>query len=381
MKNYTYTFTLFWILAIHTVFAQNEHLISEAKIYKMPIYKQDLERLYGKEFTHPKKAENLLPFFTGAIQTTIQKYQNSENPILLLEHPLKEGKEDTESLRSVLIHQQNNVFTDYLLGKKKLLIIFIGDTKNLENLNVKIEAQESLFKIQLRDLFKLTTLASTENKNNKFKKDSTALPKDDTVNVSLIEIDNQGIRAPYTVTLSYKKAEDIIVKFHERSYFTLQAGIATKHIDKNTFKIEEGKLIVKPDSAQAEEWKSNLFAIVAFHPIGVDYDRLNPIWKRRPKDMKFCQSFGQRLGIYVGLQLSKDPIQSIHTGLNFAISKELYINFGYAWHNQIVPQVKDIGDITDVDAAKKYAKREYKGVWHWSISMSPSAMLSTLQGK
>lgn len=385
MKNRTYTLTLLWFLALPSAFAQNEHLISEPKSYTVKVTGDLYQKLHDKVFSN---AYNVFPLLNRIDDTDLQSKVNEykdlvdhkQGTILLLGHPLdSDGEEDASTLRSIVVTKNSSAtpYTDYILGKKKTLLVYIGDPSELQYLNLKLEQQSSLLATQAKDFFKFFGIIQKGEA-----KISEAAKTDKNITISLIEISDEGIRAPYTLTVSYPQNEDFVLKFHEKVRFSLQVGVAGNQISKNNIKMENGDLIVQPDSAQKHEWKSNLIVMLVFHPFRPDYDRLGPIWKQKPRDLSDIQYFFlQRLGVYGGLKVSKDPIQSIYTGLNFAIAKEFYISAGYTWQNQIIPQVKNTGSITDLDAAKEYANRDYKGSLYWSISMSPSAMLKTLGGK
>ena len=120
-----------------------------------------------------------------------------------------------------------------------------------------------------------------------------------------------------------------------------------------------------------------------------DIDNFRPIWKvlfqknpnkhARNAGLWLYNSTLGRMGLYGGLKISKDPLSDVHAGFNYALTKEVSVNLGWTWTNELQPQITEIGNITSLKDALKYAKRKYgTGQFSWGLSFAPSSVIQML---
>lgn len=280
-------------------------------------------------------------------------------------------KEEKEIVKQIL-HKRNQKFSEYLLGTKKILIVILGGENDLQKAEISIKHNKTFFTQSFEDL---RTAIST------LKGVSIQLP------CKIILIKEKEIKPPSDLIIKHDSLkQDIVFTIHERNIASFQVGVINNKFSLNNFSISNGNLVVKPDSIQKSQWKSNLYASLEMH-IPRDIDNFQPIYKTIFKGTDTGRTFGRwlyditlsRIGIYGGFKISDDPLSSIHAGFNYAISKEVYVNFGWTWNNQVEPQVTAIGNISSLSDAVKYAKRKYsKGEFSWGLSFAPSALIETL---
>lgn len=211
----------------------------------------------------------------------------------------------------------------------------------------------------------------------------------------LKEIKKAAIKSPCLLVDTIK--QDKIggrVKIHESSVISFRVGVVGAQYSLNNFKIQNQQLVVTPDSTQSKNWKSNLYAIVEFH-LPRDLDNFQPIWKslfENPYPYTKAHNWGfanwlyritlDRIGVFGGFNISKDPLGALHGGISYAISNSIFLTCGYTWTNQITPQITNVGNITNLADAELYAKRKYtRGVISWGLSFSPSAVLQWVSQK
>lgn len=309
-------------------------------------------------------------------------------------------KIDFESLNTLYFHKDRltEKWSNYLLATKKVYLFildledkFYADNakqdmdKKLTNSIIKINYKTSFFKQSFKDLIQVGKQLGSMGGAK------TTISSKYHFTLTMIEIDPKRIKAPCDIAVkntSFK--EDFLIPVHEKNVATFQVGLVNKKFRINNFSIESQKLVVKPDSAQKAEWKSNLYALVELH-LPRDIDNFKPLWKAVfekgakdiPKNKRFVNwLYGitlERIGVYGGLKISKDPLSDLHAGLSYAITKELNLNLGWTWSNEVQPQVKEIGNIGSLDDAKQYATRSYsKGKFSWGLSFSPSSVISML---
>lgn len=146
-------------------------------------------------------------------------------------------------------------------------------------------------------------------------------------------------------------------------------------------------MVVKPDDEQKKDWKSNAYALFEFH-YPRDIDNFRPFWKSLfsngdDSPRKFGgglkENFVDRMGVYGGLKVGEDPLSNLYSGVNYGITRELGVNFGWVWANTYDTQITNIGNITSLPDALKYAKRSYgKPTFSIGISFAPAVFASML---
>lgn len=317
---------------------------------------------------------------------------------------------DFESLNSIIYQKRtilkgtsrknrtDTIWSDYLLDTRDIILIYVDyedgyyrqnneEHKKLSNSEIKIVYHTSFFKNSFKDLKTVITGSMSGG-------GSSAVPS---IKITIVQLNKRAIKSPCDIVIQNKSfKKNLEFEIHERNFASFQVGVINNKYRANNFSISEGNLVVKPDDTQKEEWKSNLFAAIEFHPIGYgpawgrDIDNFNPIWKdlfaikrdirENGRGWKWFKDIAlSRIGIYGGLRISKDPLSSLHAGFNYAITKELYLNFGWVWNNELTPQVTAIGDISSLDDAAKYARRKYSGgKFSWGLSFAPSSIIDML---
>lgn len=280
---------------------------------------------------------------------------------------------ENKNIIKTVLHKKGEKYSDYLLETKQIMIVILGGAGDLQKGEVSIKNNKSFFAQSFDDLKAFVSL-------NKSVGGDTALP------CKIIILESSKIKPPSEIFIKDSSIkEDISFTIHERNTASFQVGVVNNKFQFNNFSISNGNLVIKPDSSQKANWKSNLYALLELH-IPRDIDNFRPIYKTLFK-ADSNRTFGQwvydvtlsRIGIYGGFKLSDDPLSKIHAGFNYAISKELYVNFGWTWTNDVVPQVTKIGDIISLGDALKYAKRKYsKGEFSWGLSFAPSVLIETL---
>jgi hypothetical protein len=365
--------------------------------------------------------KDLSEYLTTAGKGLFDRVSNGDNAAIIVvyrnmrkykdptDNSLKYGI-DAESLNSIIYHQKKiinrktkkaeMVWNNYLLGTKEVTLIYVdfNDTyysdvpddadKQLSNTIVKIVYHTPFSKQTAKDLLALAKGVGAMSPNG----DKTSTPD---IRITIVQIESKKIKDPCDIVLANKGfTKNLEFNIHDLNFSSFQAGLINSQLRVNNFSIASGNLIITPDATQKEEWKSKLFASFEFHPIGYnaqfgrDIENFAPLWQDIFRSKKLDkigfwpwlrQITFSRIGIYGGLKIDKDPLSSLHAGLNFAVTKTLYLNFGSTWTNEIVPQVKSIGNITSINDAKAYAKRKYSGpTYSWGVSFAPSTVIEML---
>lgn len=342
-----------------------------------------------------------LKAFREEITSAFTAIDNKENVAVILvykgltENSSGKFKIDQSSITSKVFHgisDDKKSFSNYLLSTKKIYFVLVDKTdkfytdqdaanldKRLSEAVVKIAYRKSYLRQSFDDLVAVAgTMGGT-----------AAGASNETLKVTLIEVKASRVKDPCDVVLSnefFKEKPTFTI--HEKNIASFQIGVANSKVAANNLSISEGNLVITPNDAQKTEWKSNAYALLEIH-LPRDIDNFRPLWSsltsKRPSDKEF--DFGHylwdatiaRIGVYGGLKIDKDPLSNLYAGFNYAVTKELAVNFGWTWANEYVPQVKEIGDITSVGDALKYADRKYSGAkFSIGISFSPSAFATTL---
>lgn len=314
--------------------------------------------------------------------------------------PVNNLKIDFGSLNSIYLHKDKSTgeWSNYLLETKKIYVFMLDledewyqvyeklnvDSK-LSNSAIDIVYKTNFFKQSFKDLATVFKEASGMGAGG-------GAANSAHFKLTMYEIDPKRVKAPCDIVVKNKSfKEDFKIAVHERNFVSFQVGLANNKFSANNFSIANNNLVVKPNNTQKEEWKSNLTALIAFHPFGRDIDNFNPIWKslfagntdiedKNKRAAKwFYNNLFSRIGIYGGVKISKDPLSGLTAGLNYALTKEFSVNVGWTWTNEVIPQVTDIGTITSLPDALKYAKRDYSGPkFSWGITFAPSSVISML---
>lgn len=208
------------------------------------------------------------------------------------------------------------------------------------------------------------------------------------LNLTLVEMEPGRIKDPCDILVTNKSFKaDLTFTVHEKNVTSFQVGLVNNKYTVSDVSITGGNLVVKPSTDQSKTWKSNAYALFEIH-LPRDIDNSRPLWttlfhksdddKKRTAGGWFIDNFASRIGIYGGVKMSKDPLAGLFAGFNYALTKELAINLGWAWTNEYQNQVTAVGDISSLDDALKYAKRKYSsGKFSVGLSFSPTVVLDT----
>ena len=279
--------------------------------------------------------------------------------------------EEGKDIVQTIIHKKNGRFSDYLLTTKKIMFVILGGDSDLQKAEIIIKNRKNYFKQSFEDL--ISAIPSLKGVTSE-------------LTCKLIILNENKINPPCELIVKQDSIKDIVFTIHEKNVASFQIGVVNSKMQLNNYSLTGGNLVVKPDATQKTNWKSNLYALIELH-IPRDIDNFRPIYKTIFKGIDSSRTVGNllndlllsRIGIYGGLKISDNPLSSLHAGFNYAITKELYINFGWTWTNQITPQVTGVGTTTSLQDAILYAKRKYSDKqFSWGLSFAPSALVSLL---
>jgi hypothetical protein len=297
---------------------------------------------------------------------------------------------DYSSINTKIFHKTKSTgkFTNYLLATKNVYFVFVDQSDDYYSSSDVNNVDKKLFGTAIKIIYK------TSHMKQSFKAlvkvwgamGGAAGPK---LGITVVKIKPSRIKDPCDIILSNKSfKEDLTFSIHEANIASFQIGVSNSKLSAKNLSISNGNLVIKPNEAQSEEWKSNAYALFEIH-LPRDIDNFRPLWKtfftKRPDDEKIAvdkwlyDNTISRIGLYGGVKIDKDPLANLYAGFNYAVTKELAVNFGWVWANEVTPQVTAIGDITSVKDALKYADRKYsKGKISIGLSFTPSAFATTL---
>ena len=279
--------------------------------------------------------------------------------------------EEDKDIVQMILHKKDGRFSEYLLTTKKIMYVILGGDKDLQKAKITIKNKKDYFKQSFEDLVSAISLLKGVTSE---------------LTCKVIILNEKKINPPSELIVQQDSIKDIVFTIHEKNVASFQIGVANNKNDLNNFSLTGGNLVVKPDAIQKTNWKSNLYALIELH-IPRDIDNFSPIYKTIFKGLDSNRTFVHwlhdvlvsRIGIYGGLKISDNPLSSLHAGFNYAITKELYINFGWTWTNQITPQATAVGNISSLQDAILSAKRKYSGKqFSWGLSFAPTALISSL---
>jgi hypothetical protein len=272
------------------------------------------------------------------------------------------GIEENDEIVNMVLHRENNKFSQYLLSTKKIMIVILGGDKDLQKAEISIKHNKNALKQSLDELAAFVKKAITGGG-----------AKDVQCKVMLINSDE--IKPPSDLLIKHSSfKEDIKYVIHEKACAQFKVGVSFEQLDKKYFKIENNQLTVSLDSTGKEEWKTHVTALFDFYPWGRDLDRFDSFWK------KGGVPFGQRIGLFAGLQISSDPLQGFYYGLSIALLKNMTINVGGSSLLDENEQTVDIGSFTSLNDAKQLLHRNYQTVFFIGISFAPSDLSKIIFG-
>jgi hypothetical protein len=339
-------------------------------------------------------AKKQIGSFAGEIAAVMEDVDKGKNAAVLIVYrkitalPNGEYAADYTTLNTVYGHREKKkgALSSYLLSTKKIYLVLVDvddavyqndelkRDKKLSLASVKIKYRTGRFEQSWKDLLDVGMMSSQSI---------------NTLNLTLIQIAPERIKDPCDIILSHSAfKEDQVYTVHESNLATFQIGVTNSKIAVSNISITGGDLVIKPNDDQTKDWKSNAYALLEIH-LPRDVDRFPPLWKSLFDNRSYGspRSFARyiydntlsRIGVYGGLKLSKDPLSNLYAGFNYAVTNDLAVNLGWVWANEYETQITDVGAITSVDDALKFAKRSYgKANFSLGISFAPAIFAKTL---
>jgi hypothetical protein len=307
-------------------------------------------------------------------------------------------KADFKSSNYIIYHNGtkiDNKMAEYLLNTKDIYVIMVdlndkyyednhNDSFQLTNSILKITYDTSYFLKSLEGIIKIYGALGHQGGEKEIK---DAEQINDQLKIVLIKMRHKKVKAPCAIAITNKYfKKDMNFTVHEKNWASFQAGLVNNQFSESNFSISNGNLVVTPDSTQKKTWKSNFYALIEVH-IPRDVDNFRPVWKaffskdpysRGPLHWVYGWTL-ERIGIYGGVKISGDPLSNLYGGFNYAITKDIYINYGWVWNNEVTPQVKTIGNITSASDVLSYMKRSYSSpTQSVGLSFAPSAVIKMM---
>lgn len=297
------------------------------------------------------------------------KYDPVENVYLLFV-----GIKDANEMQ--IVHKNKNGLTDRILDKENIYILWIDDeAKDDYEISYEIKKRASSLEKDFssmkswltgfKDDAEKTRGSSTVIKyyTNLIKLKGVVSPAD--INVS-ISVSNDG-KSKYASSFSYIN--------HEVSYFGIALGVtAAKGTEKN-FLIKDKQLYFS-DNAK-NDWQGKFMLGFNFH-IPRDVDSFDPsaeIWTG-----EFWRDFHKRLNLFVGFELSSRPFDGLFAGLGLNITKDIQLNFGSMFVNNIqLKQGDSVGDINSISDVKNFFPKKYESKFYIGLNFS-TVMVSKMLG-
>lgn len=291
-------------------------------------------------------------------------------------------KRTEETVTNNGITSKQVAFSDYLLATKNIYFVIIDLDDTYYNLNAPSK-NNMLSTMTTKINYRKSVLSESAIALGGIIKTMGAI-KSGTLKFTLIKMDPARIKDPCDIVASHPKfVSDQTYTIHEMNIATFQVGVTGSKLNLDNVSIANGDLNITPSASQATAWKSNAYALFEVH-LPRDVDNFRPILqsifsspdKRKSRDpgQWLYDNTISRIGIYAGAKIGSDPLSNLYAGFNYAISKTLALNFGWQWVNDYTTQVTNIGNITSLSDALKYAKRSYgPGKFSLGISFSPSA--------
>ncbi|MBO3697355.1 hypothetical protein [Roseivirga sp. E12] len=301
---------------------------------------------------------------------------------------------EKQGTNSLLLHQGRRPrkveYSDYLLDTKEFLVVILGGEEDIANTKVTIKNKKSAFSTSAVNLLQLTktlgistnpaevtlNLESQVDKGTKAE-DIKVLeePEADEIQVSFVLVRPEKVNPPSSITLSHESYEDITHEIHEVAYFQLRIGVSGANLDRKDFLLADDPVndtqiltIQDPEDTRREEIKANAYALIEFYPGGRDLDRFDSFFKKGSKI-----PIQKRISITGGLRLTQDPLESIYTGLGFALDNGVSLTAGLSFQATPRDGTFPVGLDATLDYLRDNADRIYIPKFFVGISISPGA--------
>ncbi|MEZ0484563.1 hypothetical protein [Fibrella aquatica] len=263
---------------------------------------------------------------------------------------------------------------DYLSQVREGLVVVVGNSDSLRNLSLFVKKGERLIKSEAADvplIYKTITDEEILRESNKSPETAPELSTvQQTIAVRLFFIDSAQTSPVYSLTAAMRGGR-FTYKIHEPVFFRLKLGFAAGRQDVNYFKLQNQQLVFGPDSLRKQDIKANLTLMLDFSlwPRHIDYLRPFRVWENVPS----------RLSLATGLKIGKDPFESIYGGINYAITKDINLSSGIAWHSDELTNIEPINTPSNIVGYLRNNKgRGYNRRFFLGIALSPSAIIKVL---
>lgn len=295
--------------------------------------------------------------------------------------------EEKEGVSNYLLHQGTKKieYTEYMLETREFLVIIFGGKEDIANAEIQIENKKSAFSTSADNLLKVVKQLGIGEIDvaNYLKLENFALedqtcekvvedPEESSMQVSFILVSMDKIKPPSTLKITHESIPEISYEIHEKVRAQLRVGISGANLDRKDFFIDptSGNFVVQPDSTQANEWKSNGYALIEIYPFGGrDIDRFESIFKKNNQT-----SVWDRFSLALGLKLSSDPLEAIYTGASFSVDRSTSITAGLSFQST-ADNTPTGGVLNSANATIEYLQnnvdREYVPKFFIGLSISP----------
>ena len=283
--------------------------------------------------------------------------------------------EDTSKFITTILAKENFEWSDYLLNKKNIMLVFLGGASSFKNYQLQITNNKKKYQEDFEDLLLLMKSIginfTPEFRDATDDDCSPKSPDESQIPLTYVLIKRSKIIPPSTIEfITDKKDKKLLTTVHEKSFIGIKVGVSIQNIDKKNFSLNQNnQLTVETDSLNPKDLKLNMMAFLELYPFGRDYDRLKPFWEKDNIPLY------ERVGIVGGLKISKNPLESLFLGASFAISKPLNVTIGMAF-NKISKDVDSllVGQNTTLEYLQRNAGKEYKPTLFIGISLSPGQL-------
>jgi hypothetical protein len=345
--------------------------------------------------------------------------------IVFVENPVNEkGEEDTTSVKTFTIN--NNDLTekdDYALGKKEILLVFIGNTATKVN-KLHAHLEPTYFSQTLKDAIDFASKGAALKEFAQpelvtvpvlfvlLKKEKIRAPSDISFNVPYfkkeagantnvnVELTKNSAKFNFNIPSSSKEQEitysvngtpetlkvttptvnsnalklvydSVKIKNHEKNHLVVSVGISGTYLDYKDFSMHGDTVTVKLDTAQKRKISSNLMIGIEWYPFGRDLDRYS-------LGSKPFYRWWSRFGVFGAAKMSSNPLESLFLGATLSLTKEFSVHAGCLWQYQTPDQTRVVNGVSNVTEARKYLNTSYKGTFSFGITLSPSQAVKAL---
>ncbi len=288
---------------------------------------------------------------------------------------------ESNQVQHFLLNKEKGKWSDYLYNKSNILMVVVGSENDLVNATIQVDNQKNSFEKSLDELKDLAGSLELYDGTRYFSDTPTSTcdftektEVKDEIAITFLRLNPNSIKPPSVISIEHDSlSEELSFEIHERSSAQIKVGFSGAFVDRKQLTISStNELTIQKDAINTDELKSNLIAMIDFYPWGRDLDRLDPMWKKN----NFIPAIStKRLGVFLGVKLSKDPLEILQGGLSYAITKDFSLNSGLSFVSTLKDvSAQPVGVGATLDFLKENADRKYEPYFHFGFSMSASAI-------